>query len=141
MTSFARPNTDGGTVRPRAFAVFRLMTSSNLVGCSTGRSDGMAPFKIHHFPLGHHRFWPGVTGLINAELAASRQHNLGQHPPTWVLHRTAYDAAVLHLCDERLDVVAHQKELVNAVLIRRVHRHFCGRKSEDQPSSPHVDVG
>jgi hypothetical protein len=25
-------------VRPRAFAVLRLMTSSNLIGCSTGRS-------------------------------------------------------------------------------------------------------
>jgi hypothetical protein len=29
-------------VRPRAFAVFRLMTNSNLVGCSTGRSAGLA---------------------------------------------------------------------------------------------------
>ena len=29
-----------------AFAVFRLMTSSNLVGCWTGRLAGFAPFKI-----------------------------------------------------------------------------------------------
>jgi hypothetical protein len=28
----ARHSTDGGTVRPRAFAVFKLMTVSNLVG-------------------------------------------------------------------------------------------------------------
>jgi hypothetical protein len=37
---------DGGIVRPSALAVFRLMTSSNLVGCSTGKSAGFAPFKI-----------------------------------------------------------------------------------------------
>ena len=31
---------------PSAFAVFMLMTNSNLVGCSTGRSPGLAPFNI-----------------------------------------------------------------------------------------------
>src|SRR5215203_2272353 len=35
-----------GTVIPRAFAVLRLMTSSNLVDCATGRSDGLAPLRI-----------------------------------------------------------------------------------------------
>ena len=29
--------------RPSAFAVVRLTTRSNLVGCSTGRSAGFAP--------------------------------------------------------------------------------------------------
>ena len=29
---------DGGTVRPSALAVLRLITSSNVVGCWTGRS-------------------------------------------------------------------------------------------------------
>src|SRR5262245_66489929 len=29
-----------GTVRPSVLAVLRLMTSSNLVGCNTGKSDG-----------------------------------------------------------------------------------------------------
>jgi hypothetical protein len=33
-------------VRPSALAVFVLMTSSNLVGCSMGRSAGFAPLKI-----------------------------------------------------------------------------------------------
>jgi hypothetical protein len=32
MISSARASTDGGTVRPSAFAVLRLMTSSYLVG-------------------------------------------------------------------------------------------------------------
>ena len=31
--------------RPSAFAVERLMTSSNLVVCSTGRSPGLAPLR------------------------------------------------------------------------------------------------
>jgi hypothetical protein len=43
MTWSARNRSVCGIVRPRAFAVFRLMTSSNLVGCSTGRSPGWLP--------------------------------------------------------------------------------------------------
>jgi hypothetical protein len=31
---------------PICFAVFRLMINSNFFGCSTGRSAGLAPFKI-----------------------------------------------------------------------------------------------
>jgi hypothetical protein len=32
-------------VRPSALATLTLMTSSNLVGCSTGRSAGLAPLQ------------------------------------------------------------------------------------------------
>jgi hypothetical protein len=46
ITSSAWKRSVGGMVRPRAFAVFRLMTSSNFMGCSTGRSAGLAPFRI-----------------------------------------------------------------------------------------------
>src|SRR5204863_8147030 len=46
MTSSARASSDCGNVRPSAFAVFRLMTSSNLVGCWIGRSAGLAPASI-----------------------------------------------------------------------------------------------
>src|SRR5215470_1156540 len=46
ITSSARPSSVGGTARPSAFAVIRLMTRSNLVGCSTGMSAGFAPRKI-----------------------------------------------------------------------------------------------
>ncbi len=34
-----------GTARPSDLAVFRLMTSRNLVGCITGRSAGFAPLR------------------------------------------------------------------------------------------------
>src|SRR4029077_13627852 len=46
ITWSARSKSDGGIVRPRALAVLRLMTSSNLVGRSTGGSDGLAPLSI-----------------------------------------------------------------------------------------------
>ena len=46
ITSSARASTDGGIVRPRALAVLRLITISNFVGCSTGRSPGLAPLSI-----------------------------------------------------------------------------------------------
>src|SRR5216683_7219100 len=44
--SSARTKSEGAIVKPRAFAVFALMISSNLVGCSTGRSPGFAPLRI-----------------------------------------------------------------------------------------------
>src|SRR5213594_2771047 len=46
ITSSARRSSDGGIVIPRAWAVLRLMTSSNFMGCSTGKSAGLAPFRI-----------------------------------------------------------------------------------------------
>jgi len=46
ITSSARPSSDGGMVSPIALAVLKLITSSNFVGCSTGRSAGLAPLRI-----------------------------------------------------------------------------------------------
>ena len=46
ITSSARASTDGGTASPNVFAVLRLMTGSNFVGCSTGKSAGLAPLRI-----------------------------------------------------------------------------------------------
>ena len=46
ITSSARASSVGGMSRPSALAVLRLMTSSNLVGCSTGKSAGFAPRRI-----------------------------------------------------------------------------------------------
>ena len=46
MTFSARMSTIGGIVKPSALAVFKLIISSNFVGCSTGRSAGLAPFRI-----------------------------------------------------------------------------------------------
>src|SRR5262249_2639399 len=46
ITSSARNRNDSGIVRPSALAVVRLITRSNLVGCSTGMSAGLAPRRI-----------------------------------------------------------------------------------------------
>src|SRR6516165_8896040 len=46
ITSSARATSVGGTSKPKALAVFRLTTNSNLVPCCTGRSAGFAPLMI-----------------------------------------------------------------------------------------------
>jgi hypothetical protein len=46
ITSSAWKKSVGGIVRPSFFAVLRLMTSWNVVGCSMGKSAGLAPFRI-----------------------------------------------------------------------------------------------
>src|SRR5262249_54232954 len=46
ITSLARSNIDVGIVTPIALAVRRFTTSSNVVGCSTGKSAGLAPRRI-----------------------------------------------------------------------------------------------
>jgi hypothetical protein len=46
ITSSAMESTPAGMVRPSALAVLRLINNSNLVGRSTGKSAGFAPFRI-----------------------------------------------------------------------------------------------
>ena len=45
ITSSALASSVAGSSRPSVFAVLRLMTSSNVVGCWTGKSDGLMPFS------------------------------------------------------------------------------------------------
>src|SRR5262245_61332421 len=45
ITSSARPISVLGTLRPSALAVLRLMHSSPVVDCLTGKSAGFSPFK------------------------------------------------------------------------------------------------
>src|SRR5438132_6046348 len=46
ITSSARASSVGGTSRPIAFAVLRLITNSNLVGPWTGSSPGFSPLRM-----------------------------------------------------------------------------------------------
>src|SRR5260370_11296166 len=46
ITSLARASTVSGTVRPSPLAVFRLTTSSYLVGACTGRAAGLFPLRM-----------------------------------------------------------------------------------------------
>jgi hypothetical protein len=45
-------SSDGGMVRPRALALFMLITSSNFVGRSTGRSAGLGPLPERKLETG-----------------------------------------------------------------------------------------
>ena len=45
ITSSARASSEGGTSRPSALAVLRLMNSSTFVDCWTGRSAGFSPLR------------------------------------------------------------------------------------------------
>jgi hypothetical protein len=40
-----------GTFRPRIFAVFKLMTRSSIVDCSTGREAGGVPRRQEHVAI------------------------------------------------------------------------------------------
>ncbi len=46
ITSSVRASSVGGTIMPRDFAVCRLITSSNVDNCNTGRSEALAPLRI-----------------------------------------------------------------------------------------------
>ena len=46
MTSSASASRVGGTSRSSVLAVLRLITKSNLVGCTIGRSAGFSPFRM-----------------------------------------------------------------------------------------------
>src|SRR5262249_20795357 len=46
ITSSARASSVGGTSRPSALAVFRLIVSLYVVGAWIGRSAGFSPFKM-----------------------------------------------------------------------------------------------
>jgi hypothetical protein len=46
ITSSAVASSLSGTARPSIRAVEALMTNSNLVGCTTGKSAGLAPLRM-----------------------------------------------------------------------------------------------
>src|SRR5262249_32415739 len=46
ITSSTLASSCGGTSRFNALAVCKLMANSNLVGCTTGNSAGLAPFRM-----------------------------------------------------------------------------------------------
>src|SRR5262245_52043412 len=46
ITRSTRNRIDGEIATPKALTLFRLITNSNLTGCCTGKSAGLAPLKI-----------------------------------------------------------------------------------------------
>src|SRR5215470_11338071 len=98
----------------------------------------MSPSKrlFHRFTLCSilwllsHCFWTLVPWLVNVELATARQRDFREHAPALILHGSAVDLVLMHLGEEGVDVVAHEKERVAGAL-RFVHRDFGRRQAED----------
>jgi hypothetical protein len=68
ITSLASTRSVEGIVRPNALAVFRLINSSNLVGCWTGRSAGFAPAAWREFlPMRSEADFQGLARLFRGE--------------------------------------------------------------------------
>ena len=75
ITSSAWASSVGGTVRPSELAVLMLITNSNLVGCCTGRSDGLAQCSSR-------RDGSSASPIPSITLAIQRHFSqIGPHPP------------------------------------------------------------
>src|SRR5215831_6275461 len=61
ITSSASASTPGGIVRASALAVLRLITNSNLVGCTTGSWAGFSPLKMRSTYDAAPRHWSSTS--------------------------------------------------------------------------------
>jgi hypothetical protein len=75
ITSSARTSIDGGMVRPNVLAVLRSMTSSNCLGCSLGRSEGLAPLRMRSTKIATSRSANTGPYLINPRARAISPHS------------------------------------------------------------------
>jgi hypothetical protein len=81
-----------------------------------------------------------MVGLIHTKLPATWQPELRYQAIALVLDWVDRDPVSLHFCDERVQIVAHQVELVDVILLRWVHGNLGRRQSEDQPPVADIDV-
>jgi hypothetical protein len=93
-------------VRPSALAVLRLMTSSNFVGCSAGRSAGFAPLRILSTEVAE--FPEPLTESVETHRFRANELTDPPHPsrvlrPCGARQReqrsqASYDGAAVHRC-------------------------------------------
>src|SRR4051794_10707341 len=81
-----------------------------------------------------------VPRLVQSELAAAGGGDLGHPAPFALADRAALDALALQRRDGRIDVVAHQIELVEIVPLALVDPELGGREAEDEPAAARVDA-
>src|SRR5579859_5494659 len=77
--------------------------------------------------------------FVDAELAPTGECEARDQSPSCISDRTAANLSLFHRGNEGFDVIAHQVQLVNAVLAG-MNGHFGGRQSEDEPALPGVDA-
>ena len=130
ITSSARDSIDEGTSIPMAFADFKLMTSSNFVGCWTASSPGLAPLRL---------------------LNAARQHLHLRRAILLQLYTGSRPGVILALRWDQIDLAAgvlhrllrgatqdDKKRAPPVRLGRRIHAHLRRWKRLDGPSIKHV---
>ena len=79
-----------------------------------------------------------MLGLIEADLAAARQRDLGDRSPAWVLHLCARHGHAFGFQRRHFgfEIVAHQIKLVAGAILGGMDRGFGRRQREDQPAMP-----
>src|SRR5215471_10071587 len=77
ITSSAPARSIFGITRPRAFAVLRLITSSNFIGACTGRSAGLAPRRMRLTYSDARRNWSMASTPYDARPPASAKYRYG----------------------------------------------------------------
>src|SRR5439155_13418125 len=82
-----------------------------------------------------------VARLVEQHFDAAREDDRDTDPEPEVLRLAAdVDPAAAQVCGGRADLVAHEGEFVLRRLLGRMHADLRGRKREDQPAVPGVDV-
>src|ERR1700737_4975474 len=79
--------------------------------------------------------------LVEPDLPAARQEDRRQTAPALLLHRTALHFLPLQRFHRRLEVVAHEVELVQVVLLGWMKRSFRSRQRKNEPAVTGVHRG
>jgi hypothetical protein len=80
-----------------------------------------------------------MFGLVESDVAAAGKRNLGQMSPPFFGDGVALYLSFLKLFHCALQVIAHEKQLVNVVFLRGMEGNFRGRQFEDQPTVSGID--
>ena len=100
ITLSALASTLGGIVRPICLAAFRLMINSNLVGCSTGKSAGLATGLLNqvgdvYLAVNDFTEFPSLVSLQKLKdvpVYVSRCSDGAEIFSIWALYGEAYDS-------------------------------------------------
>ncbi len=76
--------------------------------------------------------------LIKADLASTGKLHLRNGTPSCFLNFGAFNVLLREGSHFGFQIVAHEIEFVETVLIRRVECGFCRRQSEDQPAMARI---
>ena len=108
ITVSARYSNDCGIVRPICLAVLRLNANSNFIGCSTGRSPGLASLEDSVHVIGDAAVAVGEVGAVGHEPTGSL------HARLICVHRrqTAFKAKL---------AIRFPLALISGLWVRKVH--------------------